>query len=1199
MPKPHSLELSGKKNQILRHLQPMLENDDRPIYGNCWYLSTCFNLGGCLEDLTAERRFLNLQNRFRGLVGNLRTRRFVEVPTKIDPIRKFRTSLNELYLDMRAELTVDQYPEMISWVNSQITGQLYEVVHAPMQYDELSGIYATAPVISLERELMWVAHRLSMNWDNLSLLVAAIEPISASTLHGRYEDALALLALMQEKLGVSLWSVQLRIALEHQAGGLERQKRYAADVRKIYKRGLLGFTTYHTSVRNEDRTTVSKFLDDVEHRINNHIYYDEPLKNYSRYRLKGEIPPGSEAIADILRIEQNHTIQDVYQTFIAVIQELVARGPSEDLRKIILIALSIIPADDFRVIKIIRHLDHQHDLQYMNRELGVLENLLEGNIQAANSFAKLRLAESTDAWDIIYAGLARTSSSLNLASFALRPTNLAKGLGAIFGRALQTAEIGAQLSKLTLNFRGLPFAAALANFEGTWRRLQPDADWAPFKVGLNSPTTGIEDLRPGNKLSGGSPDHNLKATEWWKTALGLRKDAVASNEAGKLANAIAAVSKGNADIAIALTNEVDLWSEPQRSFGVLVRLHALTIKGDRKAIVSLISSEGSRGSAYSHLLPIQSSLKLLRWPDFKEVGNPLAPSIALNLLWIMDDDSKTASLLRFAASFALRNPLKRKPSEFEERSSEYTKEELIYFLRYVCGPNILDQARIVSGTRAIMEERQAICSLLLELDPKNTTHYNEEITNIAEQLAIDEGQWIVDSTRIYVDLEALNRWAQRELTEDFGRYIDLVGVEVGHVQSFEDVLRELLETNPASKSIYVPETEAEAVLVSMLRRLGQEFLSNPMFGLDFNLSKRVRHQSFIGLIRGPLETAQLITSRESEAGDYHTNSHWLNKFTKGKDEIDVALKKFATFFDDTLIDAKDTALHLRSAEKPEGLIVLNLSAHHIAIARGVIKLAPSFTEFLAVAIVILWTAIDASLQSARDLISIQLKTQLTNGFDELRASVRTVAEGDEAFWEFDSAVGLGSAEVQTRLDEAANWFQRADKIRAETTFTLDQVVKIAADTALKSQRNYSPNLQYEVEGDILLYAGNLIFVHDVLFVALGNAHKHSGLKSPTVNVHVRHDPISSTLEIEAVCDTRGSSRAVNEEKIKAIRSLIDSGSIAPHTRKEGQSGFVKLAAVVGQSPKGKIEFGYTLDGRFRLAVTYAVANLPERQTDVA
>ena len=104
-----------------------------------------------------------------------------------------------------------------------------------------------------------------------------------------------------------------------------------------------------------------------------------------------------------------------------------------------------------------------------------------------------------------------------------------------------------------------------------------------------------------------------------------------------------------------------------------------------------------------------------------------------------------------------------------------------------------------------------------------------------------------------------------------------------------------------------------------------------------------------------------------------------------------------------------------------------------------------------------------------------------------------------------------------------------------------------------------------------MYAGNLV-LHDVLFVALGNAQKHSGLKTPKIDVHVRYDDEALTLMIEAICDSRAANRPDSEKRVKAISALIDSGSLAPRTRKEGGSGFVKLAAVVGQSKKGRIDF---------------------------
>ena len=52
--------------------------------------------------------------------------------------------------------------------------------------------------------------------------------------------------------------------------------------------------------------------------------------------------------------------------------------------------------------------------------------------------------------------------------------------------------------------------------------------------------------------------------------------------------------------------------------------------------------------------------------------------------------------------------------------------------------------------------------------------------------------------------------------------------------------------------------------------------------------------------------------------------------------------------------------------------------------------------------------------------------------------------------------------------------------------------------------------------------------------------------------------------------------------------MVAAGTYSRQTRKDDGSGFAKLAAIVGQSDRGKIEFGFGVDGRFRLEVTYAV-----------
>lgn len=69
-------------------------------------------------------------------------------------------------------------------------------------------------------------------------------------------------------------------------------------------------------------------------------------------------------------------------------------------------------------------------------------------------------------------------------------------------------------------------------------------------------------------------------------------------------------------------------------------------------------------------------------------------------------------------------------------------------------PLLLDSLRrILKSSQDVMNERQAICASLRLIDPTNSSNYQDEVMLITNQQAMEEGEWIVDRTRIYVDMD--------------------------------------------------------------------------------------------------------------------------------------------------------------------------------------------------------------------------------------------------------------------------------------------------------------------------------------------------------------------------------------------------------------------------------------------------------------
>ncbi|SFI61776.1 hypothetical protein [Bradyrhizobium sp. Gha] len=1143
--------------------------------------------------------FLELQNKFRGLISDLKSKKFVKVRT-VPVSREFRTGLRRLFLEARSGLTPDRDTEFLSWIGQQTSAQAGELSHIPIEYDELSGVI-DAVAVPLERELQWITARILNNVELINTSRALAQEIEELVSKQNLREAVHRLGIMNAGLGVTLWAVQLRVALEQMLNGLEGQKKYVAQVRNVYKRGLLGFVAYHTGVRNEEKTTFPKFIEDIVARIQRHQYFTPPIQQYLGYRLASIWPNSPERLADVLRVEQSHSLFDVYETFVAVLQQIVHAPDLLNLRQCVhAVLLTLSPIDDFRLCKLRVHLGIVASSALPPRDTSISDPLLAEEIVPALRALRRNAqhVRSVDIWRQFYCGFALAATRQRAVSAFKKWDDVPRLLATILRRGASADEALASLTKASVNLRALPTMAGLSDLLGQIRRGRPDDRWEPWLIGLNSPTLGVEDFseiaNPADCI-----DQNALSRVTARTWLHLTSEVPPchrmQSSAALILVAIRLLRNTEYQAARELLSDLSAYPNNEVLAAILAqaRLHATSAVGDRQAAIELIAFEETRTDAARPFLPIVPAIDTFAWADYKSVTNPLAPSIVLNLLWAQEQRDAIGSQLRYAAGSFLRGSKAEKPSKLFDYSGEYDLRQLIYFLRFVCVPNVLDVSRILKSSRQVLDERIAICAALRDLDPSNSPTYEAEVLQITDQQILDEGRQIVDRTRIHVDIAALERWAFGELSEDFARYGDLLSLQIGPEQGFDDVLKELMVA-PGPRQTFVPETEADAVLFSILRRVGEEFLTNSSFGLDFYLSKRIRHQSFIGLIRGPLEFANLITTKETGGSGYRRNDALLSRFRflspEALGDLDRAISEFAAKFDALLLEAKDSRLHIRSPEKPAGVIYLDLSSQLMTLTRSIVAEDTNFDAFFLTAMAVMWAALEPSLAQARLFLSEDLKTQITDAFDKFRAAVRMIAEDDPAFLEIDTEIGLRSTDVQRALDEAATWFTHSNIEASKRYFTLTQAVDIAIESALKCQRAFEPIIEKTVEEteDIRISASNLIFVHDALFVALDNARAHSGLKKPKVRIVVTPDFAAGRLAIDTTCETRSGSTPARLRQLEEIRALIDAGAVGRRTRREGGSGFLKLAAVVRQSEKGELTFGFGQGRDFRLTVVYAL-----------
>lgn len=158
----------------------------------------------------------------------------------------------------------------------------------------------------------------------------------------------------------------------------------------------------------------------------------------------------------------------------------------------------------------------------------------------------------------------------------------------------------------------------------------------------------------------------------------------------------------------------------------------------------------------------------------KAMAGELALSIALDLYTKLHDARYASERAYAYEDFPTAHGVDR-ASQLRHAINSLDTRLLVYYLRYVCVQDIMQLSTAFSSPRELDEERLAVCALLVEIDPLHLDAYEEEIRGATRKLVVRRGIREVEQSKIYIDMSALRRWADKNLKESFTRYIALVG----------------------------------------------------------------------------------------------------------------------------------------------------------------------------------------------------------------------------------------------------------------------------------------------------------------------------------------------------------------------------------------------------------------------------------------
>lgn len=1132
-----------------------------------------------------DQSFLKYQNKIRGIISQRKNQKVFDGKSLDKSNDALKRGISEIFLLARAELDEKDFSRFIEWTNDQVHSQVKDAeLYKKKSYSDVAGLFKKIPVVTLEKEIAWIIERINAESQKINEFYDFIINLEKTVYLGNYKEAIDDLNLFEQKNGASIWSIQLMIGLEQVANGLIEQKKYTNSLRKIFKTGLLSYLAFFISGRNEVKTNFLKFIEDVEKSISAHRGFkkNEALLTYLTYKISG-VYPEIEKIDHILRIEQAHSIYDIYDTFLNIAQFLIYQNREDILLRHKYSLKKLSSLKDYRIEKILKHLNINEINECQKRDYQVFD---ECSNEISYNDRCIR-PEGVDIWGLFNKGYNKYNTEFydsenlfkqsyeSLLSFTKFSSESAKNIN--------------QLNKHILNFNIFPSVKALSYILNPISGLN-DIVLSYWNIGLNSPTFGYEDLKLDNKL-----------------------ELLDKYKFGNICKAIVYIK--NKQYRLAYHKLIYLLDGDSEFFSNYAKHALIKMYNDEKDILGLLNILNSVDILFLknfNSITFNKIIAGITYLDLKNIENPLDRSNITYICHLNNEDSNLLASLRLGIKDVCNYYGISKPSEID---IEMFTDKMNNFLSEICIPNNLDMCRLRSlrGSKLVVEERINICQKLRSIDKRNSDKYENELSRLNYFSTLEEGRKVLSSSRIYVDIECFKKWAMHEISDEISRYKDLAIIKPDDEVQYHELIQGLYSGDSYLNS-FVPESDADLLLLNILRRCEQAFLFNSNWGLDYYLSKRIRHQSFVGRLRNELEQSQLITTKFSEDGNYQDNEQWINYLCENlpeiRDDLQKIFKNFSAAFDKKLLDLKDHRLHIKTNEKPDGMLYLNIPTNYIPILRYVLD-QNDFDSIFTSIVDVLWAGLNLSLKNTKTYITTDLSNQISTLFDSLKLKIKNKIEKNtpeinDKYLKLDQTITNCNASIQAVLIEIGNWFTRTD-LEAHTKYILPkEMVDLAINTASKSLKNHNIKIQSNVEvidnsiNEFRLSLSNLPVFNDIFFILLDNVQEHSCLHEPEVVSSVIFDCVNNILTIDFLNECHYKSKLRNSETVERIRQEIKSKNNL-RSRQEGNSGLIKLAASSNDDNFYKIDFGYEGEKHFRVKLVYPLIHAgtvyPEKEVD--
>lgn len=1047
----------------------------------------------------------------------------------------------------------------------------------------LSGIYdgATPAPLPIDQELIWANEIVVQNSSTIKSYLGYKLEIESALCADQADRVFTLLDGLEAKEGYSLFSIATRIAALQLFYGLEAQKEYLAKIRTQNASPNIRFFSYWWSVRCEDRSSWANFQKDFSSQLKRWSI-DESFRAHIGFEVLRRIPAEGQE-ASLICGSYLGTAIDVYETILAVAETCLIESRSSFGEFLPFISHFSSVAPDPRTTKLLFLTEANNAVSTIqNPELDWRNALVSANptIPSAppRSLEEIRAAAMAqhDFCDhqIFAHRIAEAFSNEVRPEETARNNAILVKLGAMFDHL----SVGGWLAAIAANPHLLDKDGG---DQATWRRFIHANNLEPEILG-KLPQQHQSALRA--RL----PSLTIHPYVEWIDKLAVCDSGQSSNTLNKVAklqlDLIAAVATREYQALIRLGKEY----ESEVGFHSHLSLNALMwgelgLYGVPKAACFVVD-QLLQNPHFAAWLPIEEFAIQALAEDFdqKSIDLPILLHFAANIQKESFSSERTYAVEDYlSANGAL------KPTDLLERikRDQATSRE-VFFFRECCSVSSMRISTLFQNETELEDERIAICHWLIEQECDQAEVLAEEARELVRGRLVRQGLKELEGSKLSIDSAGLRVWADRVLREDYGRYIDFLETGLFTVNDdFKEAVLSAIETDtPDQSTPTIPDNEGASLLGSIVTRAIREFALHSEHGLDAYLSLRIRHGTLSGHLRGPIEELNIITRRRSD-GSYLPNEYWIERLGGSLPpdsiiEIDNCLTNLSRHYDTLIERLTKDLIQVRTADKPSGLIPIEVSSVLLAAMLAETNSEVSFEDFMVRCEDIFWLIVSSGSGPIRAAID-DISNEIHDIFDGAERSLRQY--GEETTAQLRDSLVRGKGIALTQLEKIQEWLQ-PPTTQGSVALDVEALINVSLSVIRGFYNTFQPNITLNLNGNRQLQ-GAVRWFSDVFFIIFENVLKYSG-NSTDPDVEITFDEVPEYLSFKIVNSVDDMSPE-HCERIERARERIQDGSFRTAVRSEGGTGLPKLAKVIGYGKGGELDFGYdeessTFEVRFKV-----------------